>query len=388
MKELTFYLHIGDGKTGTSIIQNFLDVNRQKLFKDLGFLYPNFFADDLSTGRAHNHAPWYNTVKNDHDKFFADIDRLEKFAKDHLIEKIILSNEAWILDDNAFSMFQELVQRKENIELRTITYLRRMDFWVESAWKQWGLKTDMSIEEYCTHENFLTRFERILTKLDAWAELIGLDNVVVRPYEKQQLPNGLLHDFISQLGIDYTAHQWNQTENLNKATNAGFNRDVLEVLHDCRELYPDIANNHLFDLFTNLLGESFQKKPFENYALLSPEKRHFVLSHNLPAERQIAQKYMGRLDGRIFYDPMPNPDEDWEPYEGLDLHKAIPIIVKMIDQNNQLIMENRRRINNLKKKQPLISKSTSPGQTESLPHKVLRKTKQYLKPIYTKLKGG
>jgi len=130
------------------------------------------------------------------------------------------------------------------------------------------------------------------------------------------------------IGIDYKANKWQEGY---KEVNIGFNRDVVEVLHACQNLFTGVHDNHLFHLFTNLLGDEFSKKPFESYQLLSPKKRLDLITQNLLYEKEIAQKFMGRENGKIFLEPLPESDDEWEPYQGLTLEKTIPIIIKCIE---------------------------------------------------------
>jgi len=55
-------------------------------------------------------------------------------------------------------------------------------------------------------------------------------------------------------------------------------------------------------------------------------------------------------------DPLPDPSEPWQPYEGLTLEKAIPIVVKMIEEQHRLIRENelRNQIRRARIMQPLL----------------------------------
>jgi len=131
---------------------------------------------------------------------------------------------------------------------------------------------------------------------------------------------------------------------------------VLEMLHLSRGLLSGKSDNHLFDLFSELLGEEFQKKPFESLNLLPPVQRLGIIQKNRPFEEEIAKKFMGRKDGRIFYDPLPDSSEPWQPYEGLTLEKTIPIMIKMIEQNYKLISDKslRNQIRHARLIQPLI----------------------------------
>lgn len=354
----TIYIHNGDTKTGTSYIQNFLDVNRLMLFSKHRCLYPNFNAENLTSGRCHNHASWYKAIKDNQLEFNKDLAKLEQVVQKNKIDKVIFSNEAWFLQKEVIENFQLILENFEVFELKTISYLRRVDLWFESAWKQWGLKQFNSCEEFSEFFLIQERYKGILNHLDQWAEVIGPENVIVRPYEKQQLPNGLVHDFINVTGIDYDAYTWNDPEDKNLASNRGFNRDVLEMLHYCQDLFKDVHDNHLFDLFSELLTKEFRKKPFEEYALLSPQRRLDIINKNLPYEQQIAKNFMGRESGKVFLDQLPDLEQTWQPYEGMTLEKAIPIIITMIDSTNRIQMENRRQLNLINKKLNSINSQT------------------------------
>ena len=65
---------------------------------------------------------------------------------------------------------------------------------------------------------------------------------------------------------------------------------------------------------------------------------------------------MNRPDGRIFIEPLPDPDDPWQPYSGLTVEKAIPILVQLIDETNHQMKENQlsNQIRRMKILQPLI----------------------------------
>lgn len=337
-KEISLFFHIGDTKTGSSILQNFLDVNRTALVKYHKCLYPNLFSKEFGQGRSHNHGEWYKLLKEkNNNSFEKDINTIVDYAISRSINKIVLSFEGWLFDDLFIQHFQQLVKENSDFNCAVICYIRRTDLWCESAWKQWGLKNPLSFSEYVNDPILKLRMEHIARQLNEYSQIIGVENIFVRPYEYQQLKNGIINDFLSLIGIDYLSHEWSETENINLATNQGFNRDVLEILHHCHELFTDIDDNNLFDLFSSLLENQFRKKPFESNLLLSPEERIQIRDMNLPFENEIARKYLGRENGLVFYDPYPTIDEPWTAYEGINLERALPILVKLIYETNARI---------------------------------------------------
>jgi hypothetical protein len=345
--DLHFYLHIGDGKTGTSAIQNFLDINRKELLKRTGTLYPNFFATSFEEGHCHDHIGWFTPYQENPDAIITDLTRLYDHCQQHNISRIILSNEGWVGKPGMgfIEILKSWKTHHPQVIIHPICYVRRHDHYIESYWKQWGLKAFETIEEAIAFNLTQPRKEKVHNSLLAWEQVSDRQHIKVRPYEKEQLKDGLIADFLSCVGIDHMAHEWKQVEASNLAMNVGFNRDVLEVLHYCRELYSDVNDNRLFDLFFELLNEKYQKKPFESYAILSPKQRLRILRETDPIMQHIARRYMGRDDGRLFFEPWPCEDEPWQPYEGLTLERFIPILISMIQSQQQELRQIKEAFN-------------------------------------------
>lgn len=333
------FLHIGQNKTGTSYIQNFLDINRQKLYEEHHYLYPNLNSENYSKGRYHNHAGWLSEIKYQKQQFIKEIEELSRYSIRNSVEAIILSSEGWLLDDSAVELFNQITSREYFSKTIIICYLRRIDSWLESAWKQWGLKTHDNFEDYYNEERFHRQFKTILDKLNSWEKIVDLDHIQVRPYEKCQLENGLLNDFLNCIGLSDTSNNWKDTDKSNIATNYGFNRNVLEMLHLCQSLYDGKHDNRYFDFFAKLLDEQFQKQPFDAYDLLSPTQRICLINNNLPYEKQIAEKFLKRKSGRLFFEPIQKQELEWHSYQGLQLENVIPILVNLLYENNRLIEE-------------------------------------------------
>jgi hypothetical protein len=180
----TIYLHIGSCKTGTSYIQNFLDLNRRKLFSNHACLYPNFSSSDFISGRCHNHVQWSLEVLNDEQILLDDIERLVNFCNQNQIEKVALSNEGWLifLRDAADLLIK--INKVRNYELNLICYLRRIDHWIESAWKQWGLKEYETIEEFIMDPQYSNRYKLYFESIETWANIFREESIIIRPYEK------------------------------------------------------------------------------------------------------------------------------------------------------------------------------------------------------------
>lgn len=343
-QRITLFLHIGEPKTGTTAIQNFLDVNRLRLFSEHGILYPNFSSEDLISGKCINHHYWFKSSVNNKQKLYSDLKKMLIYSQKHAITKVILSNEAWFISKDIIDDILKVTENFANVQLKPIIYLRRVDQYVQSSWKQFGIITHESIAAYYDQPRFMNQYKNVLIYLEFLSEIIDKANIIIQPYEKQQLPHGLLHDFLAIVGINYSAHNWSKVKNTQKAANLGFNRDVLEMLHISRELHTHVR---LFQLFTDLLGEEFQKEPFEPYDLLSPVQRIALLESNQPYEKIIAEKFMDRKEGKIFFDPIPSPEDPWQPSDEFTIESALPILIKMINSSYSQLLTLKNRVEKL-----------------------------------------
>jgi len=322
-KEL--YIHIGVQKTGTSAIQSFMISNREKLAQDYSCLYPDFQSPSFNGGTTLNHGPFFRN--NNSDTILDSLHEMISYSNKKNIKKIILSWEVLYTNPQWAEIINEAVKDQRDIRCVVIAYVRRQDHWLESAWKQMGLKDKNfdSIHDYVYKYHIMW-----LDYFDKWADIFGKNNFIVHAYENEQLPDGLISDFFKILNIDIKDSNWVQPSSHNKNDNFGFHRDVIEILQLNRDFYKDNADNRLFNFFSEYLNDNYKKKPFEKYSLLSPQQRIELLEKYEPMNKIIAQKYMGKADGKVFYEPMPDPNEPWEPYEGLTVEKIVPIFTQVL----------------------------------------------------------
>ncbi|MCH9048783.1 MAG: hypothetical protein IH836_07600 [Proteobacteria bacterium] len=85
-------------------------------------------------------------------------------------------------------------------EVKIVCYVRRQDLWFESIYNE-------RVKQYkhggMSFKEFLAGIQErhFAEQLDLWAEFVGQQNIIVRPYEKSQLCNGnVVDDFAKILG--------------------------------------------------------------------------------------------------------------------------------------------------------------------------------------------
>lgn len=327
MPPITLYLHIGSGKTGTTAIQRFFKQNFSKLL-ELGVLYPNFDDEDVFVpmkSELYRHGRYFKHSDGSDDlKLF---NRCIQYCKENSLHSIVISNEAMFID------YRERIMKlagKLDADVKIICYVRRQDHYLESIWKQWGYRffsADELLETIDRKEWQGWKTFDWYTALEPWATNFGKENIIVRPYEKEQLPDGVLPDFLNTIGI-----LWPEKPEVNplSTVNLGFSRDVLEFLYLNRELNLDPTDFRVYNLVNSTLDNHFRKKAFEPYEILSPKDRIELLKKYEAANQRVAREYLGREDGRLFYEPWSTLDKDWHPYPGLRLETLIPILTGIL----------------------------------------------------------
>ncbi len=326
MSEITLYLHIGSVKTGSTAIQHFLAQNFSSLL-EFGVLYPNFDGRDVSTPTPPDY--WLGRYFNDYDdtndrELF---DRCIQHCKKNSLHSVVISDEAFLV--NWRDRIGQLAG-KLDAKIKIICYVRRQDHYLESIWTQWGHKffsANELLDSIGKEEWGAWDVMNLYKAITPWAKNFGKENIIIRPYEKEQLPDGILPDFLKILGVVWLE---NLSLNVNANLNFGFSRDVLEFLYLNKGLYGNIEDRRLYSMLDIVLDDNFKKKPFDSYGILSPKDRIALLERYELSNQLLAKEYLNREDGHLFYESWPSPDDNWEPYNGLNIETLTPILTKII----------------------------------------------------------
>ena len=223
----TIYLHIGMPKSGTTSIQSFLYENREKLSSEQNLLYPLINSEGQnSIDKKINYRTimvdaYYRHSKNIkyYNKFFE-----EKFLKqieESKCEKIVFSEECIFMYCPDTQIIDVFIKHCFNVKV--IVYLRKPSEYIASLWQE-NLKPYMddfhySIEEFA--QNTYINYPLILKFIDK----LGKDNVIVRPFEKEQWKNNnLIEDFLSATDIN------NFDTGSFPVVNSSYNRNLAEFM--------------------------------------------------------------------------------------------------------------------------------------------------------------
>ena len=298
-------LHIGMGKTGTTALQNFFWNNRKPLAKN-GISYPKYGA---VSGAHHLFSPHIPEVLQGIWEFLPAEIWAPKLAKAGA-KKTLLSSElmAWA-DDRLVREFCTSLGKW--FDLTVVIYLRRQDNIIMASYMQnvkMGKQKRRIIDIY---QNMLPKFnyESILRP---WEESVGVRNIIVRPYESQQFySQDIRRDFMHHVfGLDvsrkYTLDNNNPNPRLSR-TAGEYKRLINNVVEDQDKRQKLTV---LLKQFSEEIGHDLDSS-CKNHALLPPDIRLRIIEDNDEINSTIAEKYLGKNDGVLFQDQLPDSSMDW-----------------------------------------------------------------------------
>ncbi len=301
---MKIYLHVGNYKTGTTAVQTFLFGNREKL-ADCGYFVP------LAGRVGDAHHAWAASLLGrpggtDPDALYREInEELNACGSD----KAIVSTETFFNGKVA----SELVKRLAGHEIVVIAYLRRQDEFASAFYMQ-----------LVKHPNFMEssppdirRFMRkegaadYLNSLTHWAAAVGENSMIVRPYECEQLPEGLIPDFLDCIGIGASrASEFTAASSVNVTIET----ELIEFLRIANGLGLS-KNEHamLLHALTEISRRGDKSELLHKRNVFSPEERRMLLEALEEENEELARTFLGRPDGRLFYAPPPSDDTTWTP---------------------------------------------------------------------------
>lgn len=302
------YLHIGVNKTGTSFIQHVLNANHRRLAK-AGLLYPRTgcLGDaHYALSQALDFAPMPpinasledSALQKMRESLRAEVQRWQP-------RTVVLSSEMFVVPRQV-----ELVRGfLEGYDCRILVYLRRHDGWWESVYAQ-AVKTvrkppwETGFEGFYKHHSTRPNYGNYRALLDRWAQVFGRENIVVRPYERQQNQPGLIHDFFASIGHPELLELLEKEPMAVNPSPSPLAVYLIDIYQRC-----ELKDSTVRKLVKNVL-KSHPSKGKQH--LLSPALRRKLVMEKMDDYAYIAREYMGRTDGRLFFEPLPDPDEPWE----------------------------------------------------------------------------
>ncbi len=327
----TTFLHIGTAKTGTTAIQEFIGHNLER-FEKAGYYYPE-------TGRVNSCHHGIAFYWGDHaafkGMFHIGEDHLVKFSDElaaHKDRNIIVSSECFLMPTVDWD---ELMASLPHQNVKVIVYFRRQDLILAARYREHvkGNRIVASPDQWIEGNFHPNEYLGILDRLQTY---VKKEDIIVRLYERRQFAGGsIFSDFCDIFSIPVTDDF--------VVSNANFNphlsRDALEFNRLINTVFDHQTSPYVFSsVLTQYTLYEMKKYGSDKreQGLFAPQKCCEVLAKCEEVNRTIAREYLGREDGRLFYDEPPAADESWEPYPGLSEEKAEDIIRFIFENNPQL----------------------------------------------------
>lgn len=294
----TIFIHIGSHKTGTTAIQKFLSMNREVL-AGKGYLYPGRALDHSDIPRNLRFSS-PDLLRNDPD---LEINRIFQEIRQADQEHVILSSEIF----ETQGPLPLSAYTGDEFRMQIICYVRRQDERIESKYSQ-VVKHNFvrdSITGYIGSGYFQrTDYRKVL---EPWKDVYGKENIIVRGFEAEQMPGGIYHDFLGVLGLAPDP----VFEYPKKRLNRKLNPDLLELMRLSNVWLKEHPEMHR--MVKRAIMRTNMRVSGNARSSLSPAQRRDLIAMYDESNREVAREYLGRPDGRLFYAPVPDPDEPWEP---------------------------------------------------------------------------
>lgn len=320
------FLHIGQPKTATTTIQNFLSINRAELIKH-GWLYPNAgrqYAAHHLLGNFFRAAPIHWIGRADPAQVMAE---LKHEIDESNCDNIILSTESLYFAENP----DQFAAYLKDFDVSVVVFLRRQDEWLESAYQE----NRKNGENRLDPERYLTAHQPSLDyagRLDFWASAFGKNKILVHTFERTSARLPVEQVFMENIGAPFPP-------GLIRAPllNERLNRDCIAFLTQF-EAAPRVDMKH--QVIKDILIKYSVKHPdtpaLKNF--YTPQRRRQIVEAHAEANAYVAREYLGRADGRLFNNPLPKDSDPWQPYPGLRAPVAVSIAEFLAGEMYQLIV--------------------------------------------------
>ena len=242
-------LHIGAAKCASTTVQNYISDNARNLYKDGYAIFDTELKCHLSSRSIKV------GVCDPIQKLLADEisgtelkSRIESglsLAAKNGFHSVILSGEniARFKKNDRDKIFRALNGLFKKHRIRVVYYIRRQDYWLESAWKQWALKHDGRPFSVWLKGKVHNEYPNFYPPAHDWCAYVGADQFHINYIDSRFLDAGdVIHDFCRATGLPLYEGS--------TATRANTMLDpaVLHYLHAHRHIFFNgMHDNYLFD---------------------------------------------------------------------------------------------------------------------------------------------
>lgn len=299
----TLYVHVGMHKTASTTIQLFCTGNRD-LLSSKGIYYPPSPFYYRKKGNAKNGMFLGCIYLDEHGERIPEVEeeRMEKglelineWFKDY--DNVLLSEERLWIDlfrDECRSLkILNEHSKKNGYRVRIIIYLRRQDKFIESWWNQvikmTSVRTD-TFDEYLANFKYLDFCEI----MKSYEEVVGLENISVKRFEDAIKGEGILADFMKEIGLELTDEYVIEHEESNSKLEGNI-VSIKRVINGIDGI-TEADNRFLRELFTDPALPSGAEYPCSEF---SEEERTELMKKYEEGNAYIAEHFIG--DGKPLF---------------------------------------------------------------------------------------
>jgi hypothetical protein len=329
------YIHIGRPKVGSTAIQRFLKFNRKTLLEN-DVLFP-------VTGERQSASHQLAAVLLEDAK--PEKASSAETLYQELIDEIQTSSASnCIISSENFYFVKPLRLAKilaDQLDVKIVCYVRRQDEVLVSSYIQEMRDNTLSERERDDLDRYLSRPDRLRfldykIVLDQWADVFGVENVVVRVYETGQLKGDLFDDVLDAMGVrstqDYSKPQ--------KRVNSTPASDILDIIKQVNHYpAPVLVQRQIKDRLVEISESMEYSRRFDATRIFTTKQKQEVLARFDKSNAATARKYLQRKDGRLFLQGVQADDvasaEEGGVDQGKDFDRMTQIWLGMISYQQQ-----------------------------------------------------
>jgi hypothetical protein len=279
-------IHAGFAKCGSASIRTALFQNFRNLQKDNVFVFDKDLriartAADLIGTPIWSVEQARKQSENLTRKLSEEIAPLLKRKGDHLA---ILSAE----NLGNPGMADLLAGLDSQCDVSVVFYLRPQLQWIPSAWKQWGLKTGASLNDFVA-QCIDTRTPAFRRDIESWKSTLPAANIHVRFLIPDLLTGGNpAQDLFNLLGLSEKQYAFES-----EARNPSLDVSVLHALSKNPHLFSDVHDNRLMLALTRALPKEFRST---NIEMLSADQEARIEEYFRDENRWLLNTYCSDAD--------------------------------------------------------------------------------------------
>lgn len=360
------YLHIGTPKTGTSAIQVFMGKNRS-LLKKKGYSYPDFGLkfDGIGANRnAHFLVQKYfdSNKERDYEKekelqekgFSLLLQDLDKY------ENVVMSDEGiWngfeYIDDFWNNLYTRIT--KAGHELKIIVYIRSQDTFIQSYWAQQVKETSqISFQDYMAEKRYEKCHLNYDVSLDSIAEVVGVQNMIVRVYEKGQYYGeepSLISDFLHVIGLELTDEYQHSKAIVNRSIDGKY-LEIKRILNNMPQFKR--KKSFIVDYLKDVSIKEEKTTGYTKSTCFNPGQREEYLEQYAKGNEIVAKKYLNKPNGILFEEKVSEQDGGSIDYTKEELVLTCGEIILMLDKKLRAEKKKNSTFKKLRKKFKFIKK--------------------------------